>query len=268
MSSACRAFEDALLARLDESGPDAAPPPPEGHAAGCGDCRSLLAILAVTRETFGALQPPRPAVRLMRSLGAPPADFPLRREAADVLDLLAPGGLVLPEPSEELMGRLRVLPTRRGGAAPRGAGRPAWRRLLGDWRVTVAIAYAAALLFVAFLGIDPMSAARGAASSLTSVGERAMEEARSTALARLETTARAEAAKPLTERLDYRIYRMLVAGKARATAYAQMAFEKIFGGSPVEASPVRSPAGGSGSGAATPRRPTPRPEPNGKVLRS
>ncbi len=262
MSTGCRAFEETLLVRLDEIGPDAPVPPPEGHAASCAECRALVSLLDATRETFRSLAPPRPPVRLMRSLATAPTDFAVRREVASVLDFLSPGALALPEPSAELMSRLHFLPAR----AKAGEEKPAWRRWLGDWRVTVAFAYAATLIIVTLLGIDPMSAARGAASSLTSAGERAVEEAKQTALTRLELTARAEAGKPLAERLDYRLYRTLAGGKARAVAYAQIAFEKVFGGGTVEATPTAAPPGGTEKRRE--RRPVPTPEPDGKVLRS
>jgi len=267
--AACRAFEETLLARLEERGPDAPVPPADGHAGGCSDCRLLVTLLNAAGDTLRALSPPRPPVRLLRSLAVSPADFAVRRGAADVLALLAPGALALPEPSPELMGRLRYLPTRAGaGSGARLSARPSWRRLLSDWRFTVAAAYVVTLAIVALLGVDPMSAARGAASSLTSAGERAVAEARRTALARLDAAARSQAEKPLTERLDYRIYRTLAQGKARATALAQIAFENVFGyGSAVSAeAPLPNPSGKPES--QRDRRPLPTPEPSAKVLRS
>jgi hypothetical protein len=263
----CRTFEEDLLRRFEEAGPDAPIPPAEGHPVVCAECGQLVALLNAEAETLRAVAPPRPPVRLLRSLAAPPRDFAARRESAALLDLLASGAIVAPEPSAELMGRLRFLPTR--AAARAGATTaPFWRRLLSDWRYTVAAAYAATLVVVTLLGVDPMSAARGAASSLTSAGERAVQEARQTALARLDAAARAEAEKPLTERLDYRIYRTFAEGKARATALAQIAFEKVFGSGTAETaeSPLRTPPGG-----AQPQRdsrPVPTPEPNPRVLRS
>ena len=267
--TACRAFEEALLRRLEEGGLDAPVTPDEGHAASCTDCRGLVTLLNVTGETLRTLPPPRPPLRLLRSLSVPPADFAARRESAPVLDLLDPGALALPEPSPELMGRLRFLPTRAEAAAgaPEGS-RPLWRRLFSDWRVTVVAAYAVSLAIVALLGVDPMSAARGAASSLTSAGEKAVDEARQSALARLDAAARAEAEKPLTERLDYRIYRTFAQGKARATAFAQIAFERVFGAGGTEnaAAPLPRPTGGPEPQRGL--RPPPTPEPNSKVLRS
>ncbi len=267
--TACRAFEEALLRRLEVGGTDAPVSPADGHAADCADCRGLVTLLNVTGETFRSLPPPRPPLRLLRSLSAPPADFAARRESAALLDLLEPGALVLPEPSPELMRRLRFLPTRAEAATGAEAGpRPLWRRLLSDWRFTVAAAYAASLAIVALLGVDPMSAARGAASSLTSAGERAVQEARQAAFAGLDAAARAEAEKPLTERLDYRIYRTIAQGKARATAFAQIAFEKVFGARETENAAAPMPRRPGGPEPQRDRLPPPTPEPNAKVLRS
>lgn len=265
---ACRAFEVTLLRRLDESGPDAPLPHDSGHAAECADCRELVAILNGAGETLRSLARPRPSLRFLRSLAAPPVDFALRRESAAILDLLSPGGLALPEPSTELLGRLRFLPTRAASRAQPGAPAAAgWKRLLSDWRVTVALAYAAALLIVALLGVDPMSAARDATSGLTSAGERAVAEAKQTALAGLDAAARTQAEKPLTERLDYRIYRTIAEGEARAVAYAQIAFDRVFGTRSVETAKKTAPpaSGGADNGD---RRPLPTPEPDERVLRS
>lgn len=271
-SAGCRAFEEALLSRMDEAGPDGPAAVAGGHADTCDDCRTLLGILGVTGETLRTFAAPRPPVRLLRAMAVPPPDFALRRDAARYLDLLSPGALALPEPSPELLSRLRFLPTRAtAGGGARAAGRSPWRRWLGDWRFTVAVAYAATLVIVTILGVDPMSAARGAASSITAAGERAVEDARRTALARLDAAARAEAAKPLPERLDYRIYRAFAAGKARATALAEVAFENVFGSAPDSAPASDTPSSAPPADRVDPRRsrrPAPTPEPDGKVLRS
>jgi hypothetical protein len=100
-----------------------------------------------------------------------------------------------------------------------------------DWRFAVAAAYAASILVFAMLNVDPMAAARGAATDLTAAGERALTDARVAAVKRLDESAIGRYAAPLTKRLDYRIYRALAAGRARAAAYSQLVFEKVFGGS-------------------------------------
>ncbi len=271
-STGCRAFEEALLARMDGPGPDGPFSGEVGHPEGCGECRSLLSILDAARETLRDVTPPRAPIRLLRKLATPPDDFSARRESALYLDLLSPGALALPEPSPELMGRLRFLPTRAGAVGePSLSDRPPWRRWLGDWRFTVVVAYAVTLLIVTLLGVDPMSAARDAASSLTSAGERAVEDARKTALARLDAAARAQAEKPLPERLDYRIYRAFAAGKARAEALVEVAFDNVFGGSSERTPTPATPSSAPPDGRVDPRRgrlPAPTPEPDGKVLRS
>jgi hypothetical protein len=99
-----------------------------------------------------------------------------------------------------------------------------------DWRFAVVAAYAATFLIVALLRVDPMSVARGAANDLTSAGERALSEARVAAVHRFDESALGRATAPITKRLDYRVYRAFAAGRARAVAYSQLVFEKIFGG--------------------------------------
>jgi len=272
-ATACRAFEEILAQHLDGSGPDVSVPEAFGHGADCPDCRTLTACLNAAGETLHTLTPPRVPVRILASLRALPADFPARREAASILDLLSPGALVLPEPPTELMARLRFVPAR-ARAGGRGPSLPAWRRWLGDWRVTVAAAYAVTLIVVTVLGVDPLTAARGAASNLTAAGERALTDAREMALARFDATARGQAEKPLTERLDYRLYRTLAAGRARAVAYAEIAFENVFGGGSAMAAassdaknPEMSPKSPTAPQRGAPT-PTPMTEPNGRILRS
>jgi hypothetical protein len=272
-AAACRAFEETLARHLDGSGPDVPVPETLEHGADCPDCRTLTACLNAAGETLRTLTPPRAPVRVLASLRALPADFAARREAASILDLLSPGVLVLPDPPAELMSRLHFVPARAraGGRAP---APPAWRRWLGDWRVTVAAAYAVTLIVVTVLGVDPLTAARGAASNLTAAGERALTDAREMALARFDATARGQTEKPLTERLDYRLYRTLAAGRARAVAYAEIAFENVFGGGSAMAaasSDTTNPEKAPKSPTAPQRRaptPTPLAEPNGRILRS
>jgi len=274
-AAACRAFEEALVRHLEVSGPDAPVPETLGHAGDCPDCRTLTACLNAAGDTLRAVAPPRAPVRVLASLRALPADFPARREAASILDLLSPGAILFPDPSAELMARLRFVPIR-ARAEGRAAALPAWRRWLGDWRVTVAVAYALTLVIVTVLGIDPLTAAREAASNLTAGGERALADAREMAMARFDATARGEAEKPLTERLDYRLYRTFAAGRARAVAYAEIAFENVFGGGSAMASTggsrnmETSPESPDHPAAPQRRVPTPTPlaEPNGRILRS
>ena len=78
----CHAFEQDLLLRLEESGPDA-PVSAEGHPVECAGCRGLVALLNGAAATLGILAPPRPSVRLLRTLSAPPADFAAHRAEID-----------------------------------------------------------------------------------------------------------------------------------------------------------------------------------------
>jgi hypothetical protein len=110
-----------------------------------------------------------------------------------------------------------------------------------DWRFAVAAAYAATFVIVTLLRIDPMSAARGAANDLTSAGERALSEARVAAVHRFDDSAIGRAAAPITKRLDYRVYRAFAAGRARAVAYSQLVYERVFAGA-VEALAVSAKA--------------------------
>jgi hypothetical protein len=238
LHSACRSFEERLPQALDaweDRSLDGLPIDP--HAASCASCAALIQALRAT-SILKTLRAPLPTERFAARLRALPADFAVRRAVAVSLELLESGALARPEPSPELMGRLLFMPTRARAAAREKAraasgaagARGRWKPLLSDWRFTVAVAYAATLVLVVILQIDPLSAARGAASDLTAVGERALSDARSAAVARLEDSALGRATKPFTERLDYRIYRTLTAGRARATAYSQMVVERLFGG--------------------------------------
>jgi hypothetical protein len=228
----CRAFEERLA--LDTETLVAAPVAEAGHAAGCPACGALLERLRENALLFGRLIRPEPEKGFLERLGAAPPDFAARRESLEVLALLEGGALARPEPSAELLSRLAFLPTR--ARASRRAERDAkpgfFARVFADWRVTVAVVYAVLFFVVAALRVDPLSVARGAASDLTATGARVLGEARTAALARLEST-------QLTKRLDYRLYRTVVASRARAAAYAQLLFEKVTGGSGDESAAVQ-----------------------------
>ncbi len=241
MPAPCRVFEEALL----ERGAPWSPAPPDPHAGSCPRCADLLEALAESESLFRSLRPPAVPDLLVRNLVALPSDFARRRRAAAVLDLLEPGVLGAPVPSPELLERLARIPsTRRALPAPPvrpHAERSVLSRMLTDWRFPVVVAYAAAILIVAILRVDPLSAAREAASDVTAAGERALTEARQAAARRLAEAPLVRAARPLTERLDYRLYRALVAGRARAVAYSQLAFERLFGGSVAAADSSKKP---------------------------
>ena len=100
----------------------------------------------------------------------------------------------------------------------------------------VALAYAACLALVAVLGVDPLSAARSGASGMTAAGERALAEAKVVAGEKLDTVLASHRKRPLTEQLDYRLYRTLALGKAKTTAWAEILLGRVFG-SRVESEP-------------------------------
>ncbi len=260
MTAPCRAFEDRLLAAL-EAAPDAparaahALAASDPHAAACADCATLAALVAGQANAFAALRRPEASAELLERLAAEPEDAAARAETADVLSLLTPGALAKPEPSPELLARIAALGARApaGGAVVRGGAFARVKPLVRDWRFVVAAAYAASFLVFAILDVDPMQAARGAASDLTARGERALTDARVAAVKRLDESTLARYAAPLTKRLDYRVYRAFAATRARASAYAQLVFEKIFGS---EVESVQS------ASKAAP------PEPSGPIRRS
>ncbi|HTS02780.1 MAG TPA: hypothetical protein VMN04_09665, partial [Thermoanaerobaculia bacterium] len=201
--------------------------------AGCADCAALAALVAGQAEAFRFFARPVPSDALLATLEDEAEDAGARQAASDVLALLVPGALAKPEPSRTLLARLEAVPGAEG-AAPAAAnvrrgvfGRV--RPVLTDWRFAVAAAYAASILVFALLRVDPMAAARGAATDLTAAGERALADARVAAVKRLDESALGRYTAPLTKRLDYRIYRAIAAGKARAAAYSQLVFEKVFG---------------------------------------
>ena len=231
---ACRAFEQALLAALERE-PDAPAPAAraaaagDAHAAGCADCATLAALVAGQAEACACLARPSASGAFLAHLAEEPGDAIARQAASDVLAFLTPGALAKPEPSHALLARLRDVPRAAMAPAPENVRRGVFGRLrpvFTDWRFAVTAAYAASILVFALLNVDPMAAARGAATDLTAAGERA----RVAAVRRVEDSAIARYAAPLTKRLDYRLYRAFAAGRARATAYSQLVFEKIFGG--------------------------------------
>jgi hypothetical protein len=238
-TAACRALEQRLLVALDRD-PDApaavaqALAASDAHAASCSDCAVLFALVAGQSAACASLARPAPSAELLARLAEEPEEAAARHASAEVLALLTRGTLARPEPSDAFLERLRATggPPRaraREGRVVRGVfGR--MRPVVTDWRFIVAAAYAASILVFAVLRVDPMAAARGAATDLTAAGERALTDARVEAIKRVEESPIGRYAAPLTKRLDYRIYRAFAAGRARATAYSQLVFEKVFGG--------------------------------------
>jgi hypothetical protein len=239
MSAACRAFEQRLAEALDGAGEGAmagtarALTAADSHAVECAACALLATLVAGHAGVFEFLARPEPSPEFLSRLSETPADVRARQEASEVLSFLTPGALARPEPSRALLKRLLAV----SAPAPSGAASNVRRGIFGslkpvvtDWRFAVVAAYAATFLIVALLRLDPMSAARGAANDLTSAGERALSEARIAAVSRFDESALGRATAPITKRLDYRVYRAFAAGRARAVAYSQLIFERIFGG--------------------------------------
>ena len=242
MSASCRSFEQRLAEALDRA--------PEGplsstaatarslasadpHAAECPACALLAALVAGHAGVFAFFARPEPSPEFFARLSETPEGVRARQQASEVLSFLTPGALARPEPSRALLQRLNAVPRHRAEERASNARRGFFGRLkpvVTDWRFAVAAAYAATFVIVALLRIDPMSAARGAASDLTSAGERALSDARVVAVQRFDDSALGRAAAPITKRLDYRVYRAFAAGRARAVAYSQLVFEKIFSG--------------------------------------
>jgi hypothetical protein len=256
-NAACRAFEQVLLAALDrEPGAPALAArrsaAADSHVAECAECATLAALVAGQAEAFAFLARPVPSEELLARILEEPADAVGRSAASEVLAFLTPGALAKPEPSRALLSRLNELPRATSPVRTRAAARRGvyarLRPVLTDWKFAVAAAYAASILVFALLRVDPMVAARGAATDLTAAGERALTDARVAAVRRVEDSAIGRYAAPLTKRLDYRVYRALAAGKARAAAYSQLVFEKVFGGSDE----------GVQSAATAPAEPSPR----------
>jgi hypothetical protein len=239
-ASPCHRAERALL-----SGGVPVPPEVASHASFCEACGPLLADCEENDRLLGALAVPRPPDALTGSLTGLSRSAPPRIAAREVLALLSPGAIASPDPSPALLRRLLALPAGhpRQGAPPAEASR--FRRWRSDWRVVVALAYAACLALVAVLGVDPLSAARSGASGMTAAGERALAEARDVAGEKLDTVLASHRKRPLTEQLDYRLYRTLAVGKAKTTAWAEILLGRVFGSrvetEPVRPAPVREP---------------------------
>ncbi|MFI5197525.1 MAG: hypothetical protein ACHQJD_02805 [Thermoanaerobaculia bacterium] len=240
--SACRSFEQHLAEALDR-----APDGPlsstavtarsfasaDPHAAECPACALLATLIAGHAGVFAFCARPEPTPEFFARLSETPEGARARQLASEVLSFLTPGALARPEPSRALLQRLHAVPQHRAEERASNVRRGFFGRLkpvATDWRFAVAAAYAATFVIVALLRIDPMSAARGAANDLTSAGERALSDARVAAVQRFDDSALGRAAAPITKRLDYRIYRAFAAGRARAIAYSQLVYEKVFAG--------------------------------------
>lgn len=238
----CRVFEDRLLAALVAERPAASLllDPHAGGAAGCAECVALVTSLIANEQVLGQLETPQPSSGFLEQLRKPPHEESLTNETRAILSLLTPGALATPEPGADFFARLAripdgtvplALPLEPETGSSEGLAKvlPMRKRLFGDWRVTVALTYAAALLIAVVLGVDPLRAARGTAESLTSAGENAVETARTVASAKVSAATAAASKGPLTQRLDYRVYRAFAAGRARAGAYSQVVFERVLG---------------------------------------
>jgi hypothetical protein len=191
----------------------------------------LAAILEENTSLLASLRPVEPGEGLVERLRAIARIPPSRVEAAETLGLLAPGALERPPFPPGLQARLRQIPQLR----PRTAALPAAPKVsripafLLDWRVSVAVAYAAAAIVVAILGVDPLSTARKAAFDLASTGQEAIEDARDATQKRLSSSTLASRPEALTRQLDYRLYRTVQVSKAKAAAWGSLIFDRVFG---------------------------------------
>lgn len=223
----------------------------------------LAPILEENTRLLESLRPVAPGEGLVERLRAIARIPPSRVEGAETLGLLTPGALERPPFPPGLATRLRQIPL----LHPRKAAPPAAQTVsripafLLDWRVSVAVAYAAAALVVAVLGVDPLSAARKAAFDLASTGQEAIEDARDAAQKRLSSSALASRPEALTRQLDYRLYRTVEVSKAKAAAWGSLVLDRVFG--KTDAQPARADQ------RALPNSPrTGLPEPDGPDFRS
>ena len=233
----CRRAEAALLAGGLPVSPEVA-----SHASFCATCGPVLADCEANDALLAALAIPSPPDALAAALHGLAETEPARVAAREVMALLAPEALAAPEPSPALLRRLLVLPAghpRRTGGNVVEMSR--FRRLRSDWRVLVAAAYAACLILVAVLGVDPLSAARSGAGGVAAAGERAIAEAREAASEKLGTVLTSQRRKPLTEQLDYRVYRTLAVGRAKTAAWAEILLGRLFGSREETREPARPP---------------------------
>ena len=233
----CRRAEAALLATGVPVSPEVA-----SHASFCESCGPLLLDCEENERILSSVAHPGPSASLVPSLAEISKTEPPRLEARGVMALLAPGALAVPEPSPALLRRLLALPAGHPRQAAPQTEASRFRRWRGDWRVLVAVAYAACLVLVALLGIDPLSAARSGASGMTAAGERALAEAKAVAGEKLETVLAGHRKRPLTDQLDYRVYRTLAVGKAKTTAWAEILLGRLFGRRVEAETPARRPA--------------------------
>ena len=257
--AACRAFEERLVRALDRSAarwPLEALGDGDEHLAECADCRSVVAVLREHLLLLSHVAPAAPSAGLLRKLAAlfgtarrpaeargtrteagtdhaAPEDGTGKNGAEEVLGLLTPGVLARPVLSERLLERLARIPAERSrgkvvaiDAARERRARRGPLSLLSDWRVAVTLAYAATLVLVAVLRLDPLSAAKSATADLTAAGEEAITTARTAAGKKI---AEVRSRGSFRDQLDYRLYRAMAVGRARATAYAGLVFERVFG---------------------------------------
>jgi hypothetical protein len=224
---------------------------------------AISLILQENTRLLESLRPVQPGEGLMERLRAISRSMPARVEATETLGLLIPGTLAPPPFSPDLRARLGRIPSihPRRAAAPTAPKRSRFPAFLLDWRVSVAVAYAAAALVVAILGVDPLSAARKTAFDLASTGQEAIEEARDAARKRIATASFASRPEALSRQLDYRLYRSVEVSKAKAVAWGSVVLDRVFG--QTDAQPARA---GQREGPGAPR--TGLPEPDGPDFRS
>jgi hypothetical protein len=223
----------------------------------------LAAILEENGRLLASLRRVEPRKELLEKLRAISRIPPSRVEAAETLGFLVSGALARPPFTDGLADRLRRIPEQHPRNAVQAAATKSSRfpAFLLDWRVSVAVAYAAAALVVAILGVDPLSTARRAAFDLASTGQEAIEEARDAAQKRLASSALASRPEALTRQLDYKLYRTVEVSKAKAAAWGSIVLDRVFGQS--ELQPARA---GQRELPNSPR--TGSPEPDGPDFRS